>query len=225
MRQLNAPQSVCTGLRPRTQIRTHASPLRAVLVAATLLLPATATAQVRTKNKLPPYSVEVEPHLVLQLFNEPAHADEGFGPGVRLSIPIIEQGPIRTIDNNMALGFGFDLTFFDDCHDRYWYDRYWGWAENCEATDWWFPVVWQWNFVFTPVVSVLAEAGLAIDHERISWEGPCAPNSPELCDYDDTDTHLRVVVAGGGRFMVADTVGITLRLGTPYISAGVSLLL
>jgi hypothetical protein len=83
-------------------------------------------------------------------------------------------------------------------------------------------VVGQWNFFFTPIVSVAAEAGLSISHERVSWEEPCAAG---VCEYDYSDTDLEFVAWGGGRFMFGETVGLFARIGTPYISIGATFLI
>jgi hypothetical protein len=113
------------------------------------------------------YSAEVEPHLQLQ-WAQTRWNDEGFGPGVRINIPFLDNGPIQKINNNMAIGFGFDWTIFDDqggwCYarnapgDAYDYD--------CDASAFWFPVVLQWNFFLTDIISVFGEPG--VRHRALS---------------------------------------------------------
>jgi hypothetical protein len=83
----------------------------------------------------------------------------------------------------------------------------------------------QWNFFFTPVVSVAAEMGLNMSFERIHGEGPCSWEPDGWCEGSDTDFELEPLLWGGGRFLFGDTVGLMVRLGTPYISLGVSILI
>lgn len=84
------------------------------------------------------YSLEIEPHLNLYGYGGKAQV----GPGVRFSIPFMHNGPIDTINNNMAITFGMDLYFPSGGY---------GVA---------IPVAAQWDFYFTDIVSVLGEVGL-----------------------------------------------------------------
>ncbi|HET9954761.1 MAG TPA: hypothetical protein VFQ61_09655 [Polyangiaceae bacterium] len=175
----------------------------------------------------PRYSVELEPHLALQWSNRFGGGD-GIGPGVRVNIPFLDNGPIRSINNNMAIGVGLDLTFGDnDC--RWWWGRYdrnvWLGRENCSGTEVWAPLTLQWNFFLTPVISVFGEPGFAIAHRRYSWEWWCNGANGNICGYHDSTTDVELVFWGGARFMFSDTVGATVRIGTPYVSAGINFLL
>ncbi len=170
------------------------------------------------------YSVELEPHLVLAL-DGPVWADEGIGLGFRASIPIVDE-PIKTINNNMAIGFGFDWAHHGDDNACWWYRRNdWGYYAdwNCNANSFWFPVVLQWNFWLTDIISVYGEPGLAIRHW--SYDQPC-PDWDGICKFDDTDI-LPLVFYGGGRFMFSDAVGLNVRLGfwPTMINIGASFLL
>ena len=69
------------------------------------------------------------------------------------------------------------------------------------------PVVMQWNFWLHPKWSVFGEPGLALSHRSDGGFG------------------LSPVLSVGGRFHIADSVALTLRLGYPTVSLGVSLLL
>jgi hypothetical protein len=129
----------------------------------------------------------------------------------------------------MAIGFGLDVTFGDnDC--RWWWNRFdrdrWLGDADCSVTEFWFPVVLQWNFFLTDVISVFGEPGFAIAHRRWDWQWWCdgEPDGP-ICDYDDSETDIEFVFWGGARFMFSDSVGATVRVGTPYISAGINFLL
>ena len=167
------------------------------------------------------YSAEVEPHLLLQ-WSQTWWNDEGFGPGVRINIPFLDNGPIQKINNNMAIGFGFDWSIFDDqgawCYSRNAPSAAYGY--DCDASAFWFPVVLQWNFFLTDIISVFGEPGFAIAHYR--WDSDYCSGPEWYCGGSDTD--FRFVFWGGGRFMFGDTVGLVARIGTPYISVGATFL-
>lgn len=199
--------------------------LALAVVATSLSLSSTAQARsvVKSHGAHPRYSVEIEPHLLLQWSAAP-WGDDGFGPGVRFNIPIVESGPIKTINNSMAIGFGADWAIFNDVCGWYWrFYRLDGPAPDvvydCSANTLWFPAALQWNFFLTDIISVFGEPGLAIQH--FWWDS-------DFCDgpgCDGSDTNLKLVFWGGGRFLLGDSVSIIARIGTPYISAGVSFLL
>ncbi|MBX3128335.1 MAG: hypothetical protein KF718_16545 [Polyangiaceae bacterium] len=196
------------------------------LAAASLVLGAAGTseAQIKRPGAHPRYDFELEPHLLLQWTR--AWGDEGIGVGARANIPLFHNGPIDSINNNMAVGFGLDWVHFDDICN-YWWRWYAGPRPNvdCSADVFWAPVVLQWNFWLTDMISVFGEPGLAIEHARWDYEFRCGPGGAELCRYKDSDTDLEFVFFAGARFMFGDTVGMTVRLGTPYISLGVNFLL
>lgn len=219
--------------KPDPHARRRISSLVFASVAGVALLTASpADAQIKRPGAHIKYGVELEPHLVYQWAHEIGR-DEGFGLGFRASIPIVEDGPIKKINNSMAISFGIDWTHFDDPCGSYWWrgrppdpdDRdYYYWNEDCNATQLWFPVVLQWNFWLTETISVFGEPGLAFQHVRWNYYVPC--NSPDgWCDVDDTDTDLELVFWGGARFLVSDSIAITLRLGDPSLTAGVSFFL
>jgi hypothetical protein len=174
---------------------------------------------VRNPGDHPGYVVELEPHLVLDWAGSPGPYDEGFGLGFRASIPILDNGPIDTINNNMAITFGLDWSRADHtCGDP----RRVGFGD-CRVDSFWLPVALQWNFFLTDIISVFGEPGLALVHHRWNnWERCWAPG---YCDADGSDTRLRPVLWGGARFLLSDRIGVTVRLGYPSITAGVSFLL
>ncbi len=180
--------------------------------------PVEARSIIKLPNAHPNYSVEFSPHLVLDWAGAPGHHAEGMGAGFRIAIPIVESGPIKTINNNMAIGFGLDWSHAsrpcgpnprDTFHD-------------CDLDSYWFPVVLQWNFFLTDVISVFGEPGLAFAHHRWDdrWER-CW--SPGYCD--GSETRLRPVFWGGGRFLLSDDFGFVVRLGFPSVTAGITVLL
>jgi len=185
-----------------------------------------ALAQIGNPGAHDHYSAEIEPHLVVQWNDQPWWDDDGIGLGLRASIPVLEDGPVRTINNSLAIGFGLDWAHFDDAC--------WGpgprprptLEDDCSADDFWLPVVAQWNFFFSELISAFPELGLAIQHTR--WDGDWCGRGRELyrcTDGDYSDTDVELVLWLGVRFHLAESVAITLRLGTPSLLLGVSFFL
>lgn len=189
---------------------------------AALALPTLASAQIKQPGAHPKYSVELEPHLVLDWGGHDGPGDdEAIGLGLRATIPFLDNGPISKINNNMGIGFGLDWAHNGDACDGWrWGNRYWN--DDCTVDIFMLPVVVQWNFWLTPIISVFGEAGLQI--ERVHWEWD---NCPWGNNCDDTDTDLEPVFWGGGRFLFGrgSNVGGVVRLGWPYVSLGVGILL
>jgi hypothetical protein len=187
---------------------------------------------VRQPGDHPHYSVELEPHLVWTWGWLPYLAHDGVGVGLRASIPLFHNGPIDTINNNMAISFGFDWAHSGAYCGPYGrpppgyppgYVYYYGY-DNCTANGYWFPVALQWNFFLTPVVSVFGEAGVALVHERWNQWVAC-PAGAGPCEYGFSNTDVHPVFWGGARFLFSDTLGVTVRLGAPSVSAGLTVLL
>jgi hypothetical protein len=178
-----------------------------------------AQAQIRSPGAHPDYGAELDLHLVWQWAEEPWWNDEGIGVGLRASIPVIDNGPIETINNNLAVTFGLDWAHFDGNCDRAGFD--------CDANDFWLPIAVQWNFFLSKVVSLYPELGLAIQHSTFNWDAPggCVNvPGPDVCD-DGSDTDIEFVFWLGSRFNVSDDFAITLRLGLPSLLLGASFLL
>ncbi|HMJ10637.1 MAG TPA: hypothetical protein VK524_04475 [Polyangiaceae bacterium] len=207
--------------------------LTLLVLSAACLFSSAAPAQIKRPGAHPRYSLEIEPHVVLQWEHE-VWNDAGLGPGVRFNIPFLDNGPIDRINNNMAIGFGVDWAHFgDDC------DHFGGpfpgqpVESDCSGDVFVLPVTLQWNFFITPRIWVFGEPGLAIGHSRwrVSYRYACGPQgcpcAPGECDgeVDDTDTDLWFVFWGGARFLLSDRVSFTARIGTPYVSLGASFLM
>src|SRR5689334_18615538 len=104
-----------------------------------------AHAQIGNPNNHLHYSFELEPHLVVQWEDEPWWDDDGIGVGLRATIPVIDNGPVTSINNSLGIGFGLDWAHFDDaCWGPGPRPRVIG--DECSADDFWVPVVVQWNF-------------------------------------------------------------------------------
>jgi hypothetical protein len=196
--------------------------LSALLGVALLCVPALAGAQIKQPGAHQRYGVELDPHVLIQHSDLPV-GDEGYGFGFRASIPFMHNGPIGRINNSIGISFGADFAFFGDedvCRRRG-ADFF---VEDCDAMSVWIPVTAQWNFYFSKVVSVFGEPGLAFQYESWSLDGPC--NTGGDCSIDESDVDpIEPTFWVGGRFLFADRFGLTVRLGYPSMSVGMSILL
>ena len=174
------------------------------------------------------YNVELEPHFVLQWDHGPNYwywGGDGIGLGVRASIPVLQDGPVTTINNSLAVSFGLDWAHFGD-------DTCWGPgpprngpAYTCAANDFWLPLVLQWNFFFSDVISAFPEFGLAIEHSRFDggWWRVNGTDVYRTGTFSRTGAEL--VLWLGLRVHASKSVAFTLRLGTPSLLLGASFFL
>lgn len=180
-----------------------------LLAGLTTLLANSASAQIDAAGKHSRYTVELEPLLVWQWNGAEAAVDDGLGFGLRASIPVLQDGPVTTINNSLALTFGLQWAHFFECR---------GW-DDCSENDFWVPAALQWNFFLTPMLSIFPEFGLGFRHavftDPICQNGRCRTTSLEV----------HPVLWFGGRFRMTDTIAIVMRLGTPTLHVGVSFLM
>jgi hypothetical protein len=180
----------------------HSLPARwlvclALALGALTALPSSAQAEnlIRQPGAHRHYSFELEPKLNLFWRNYNSYyLDQAwvpFGPGIRFTIPFMHNGPISTLNNNMAITFGADTYF-----------PYHGFGLQI-------PVAAQWNFYFTDIISVLGEAGLTTGFT--TWDTG-AGTSYGLFTIDP-------YIQGGGRFQFGP-VGVLVRVGYPTWSVG-----
>ena len=199
-----------------------------ILSSALLCVAQTALAQayIERPGAHPRYGLEVEPHGLVQWAQEPGFGDEGIGVGIRFSIPVIENGPIPSINNNFAIGFGLDWAHFDDlCFFSRGYvgPLFVNVDGDCSADDFWVPVDVQWNFFFSEMISAFPELGLAIRHTRVDGVFIC--NGAVICDDTVSDTDLDAVFWLGMRVHFSPKTTLTFRLGTPSLTVGLSLMI
>ena len=194
--------------------------LCAALLLCSFAHDASAQSTIKQPGRRPHYAVELEPHLVVTPFDAPDYpSNGGYGLGARATIEIVPDGFLPTLNDSVGIGFGLDWVHYDlglyrggcrnyvkvtkdevpVCVDAG--------AGNGSASYLYVPVVMQWNFWLHPRWSAFGEPGLAISHLSGGGFGV----SPDL--------------SVGGRFHVADTVALTLRLGFPAVTFGVSFLL
>jgi hypothetical protein len=180
-----------------------------------------AAAQIKEPGQHPMYAVELDPHLLFQ-YGDRATGDQGLGLGVRASIPFVHNGPVPSINNNIGISFGADLALFggDEICRRRGVQFF---ADDCSAWNLWFPATAQWNFFLTPIVSVFGELGVALQHQRWSFEGTCADGA--RCSASEANTDVEPTAFMGGRFLIfGRRAGLTVRIGWPYLSVGAAML-
>jgi hypothetical protein len=196
------------------------------IVLGILAVPALASAQIKQPGAHPLYTAELEPHLVVEWNNYAPCANDAFGPGFRATIPFLANGPIPRINNNMGIGFGLDWAHAGINDNCYFGNRVNN-GSGFSADIFTLPVVVQWNFFLLPKISVFGEAGLVIQHRRYDagYTAGCVNGPNGFCSTSFSDTFVDASFSVGGRFLITDSVGFLLRLGYPYLSAGVSILL
>ena len=152
-------------------------------------------------------TVELEPHLVLRPFDTP-DGDFGLGLGFRAAIPILENGFVPSINNSVSIGFGFDWMNYRACR-----------FANCGSVNhFMIPVVMQWNFWLTKSWSVFGEPGVALNFYSSSY----CKNDVKGC-YNDR-IFAPLVFFAGARWHFSTYTTLTMRIGWPYWSVGVSFL-
>jgi len=198
-------------------ISTPAAALALAAAACTLLTPAPARADtliIRNAGDHPRYVFEAEPHLLLGVIDPPGAASgTGFGAGFRGTVVIVPNGFVPTINNSVGIGFGLDIVHYS--HGRLHCVRDPLPSGVCNpndsesVNDFWLSVVMQWNFFLSRQWSVFGEPGLAVRYGSL-------PGAHE--------SNLEPQLYLGGRWHFADQMTLTMRLGYPTFSVGVSFL-
>ena len=173
---------------------------------------------IRQPGDHPVYSVEMEPHVAFAPLL-PHAGSYGLGLGGRFSIPIVRNGFVCSINNSIAIGLGLDWVHYNGCiHDTLFSDT----CSNLNTFV--LPVVMQWNFFLSTHWSVFAEPGLDLYFR--SFSGHCVARDQRGVPYDtdcpgtvDFDPFIFFV---GGRYHFNETTTLTMRIGYPYFSVGVS---
>jgi hypothetical protein len=196
------------------------------LVALALMLftrPAAAELIIDDNGAVPDFTVEIEPHGVLTPFWPPrGSAEVGVGLGALVGINLAPRGFIPTVADTVSLGVGLD-----------WVKYFGGRPSVGECVEWvgdspdeeicvrtrggggagtyvFAPVVMQWSFYLTEKWSVFGEPGLAMYFYSGGIE-----NRLRL--------GLTPVFNLGGRFHFSERAALTMRVGYPYTTAGISL--
>lgn len=170
--------------------------------------PAAAQSIIRSPGDHPD-AWELEPHLTLRPFDTPDR-DLGLGLGFRARVPIVENGFVKSINNSVGIGFGVDWLNYRACH-----------RGDCGRLNHFIiPVVMQWNFWLTRDWSVFGEPGLALNLYSSKCDGDDDDRFDDCHHHRDIDPVLFV----GGRWHFAQYTTLTMRVGWPYFSVGVSFL-
>ncbi len=135
----------------------------------------------------------------------------GFAGGARFGIPLVQNGFVPSIDNAVYLNFGVDVYAIDwdgcrgagGCGGA----REYGFAMG-------FPVALHWEFYFNDSWSAFGELGFQI----------FLPPSLFYRNQWDPGDHIGawIIGAAGGSYHFSEAVALTLRVGNPYISFGVT---
>ncbi|MFO0587155.1 MAG: hypothetical protein U0441_06445 [Polyangiaceae bacterium] len=173
-----------------------------LLAASALLLANEASAQLIIKNPSdhPDFRAELEPHGVLVPWGDSfgygryyGYNGHAIGAGVGFRATIKVADPvIPRLNNTIGITFGLDITNCDYCYNR-------------ERFSFWTPVGAQWTFFLTRQWSVFGEPGLIIFSDgfyRNAWVDP--------------------MFEVGGRWHFKDKITLTMRVGYPFVTVGVS---
>lgn len=149
----------------------------------------------------PSYRYELEPHLNFGFWrwgwHKGPHDNFGnpeLGAGFRATIKIVDPGFVPKINDTVGITFGADLTGCPDyCSERFHV---------------WLPIGLQWNFYLTKEWNVFADFGFSF--RFVGNSGAYNGLYPDF------------FFMGGARYQFTDKVSLTLRIGYPFLSAGVS---
>lgn len=170
------------------------------------------TSTIKRPGAHPRYSLEAEPHLLLGVGNPPGPVQgNGYGPGGRFTFELVDNGFVSSINNTVGIGFGADLLFYGSADAVICTGPVGNQTCVRESRDYRelvLPLVMQWNFWVSRDWSVFGEPGIAYRFRR-----------------NDKDRLDPFVFYAGGRYHFADNLSLTLRLGYPSVSVGVSFLL
>ncbi len=176
------------------------------IFAISLTSPARADDTIKRPGDHPDYTVEIEPHGLLGLGFR--YDGVGVGAGVRFSIPIVKNGFIPSINNNIAVSFGADLLHYGGCYIANY---------DCSANYLFFPVAMQWNFFVAKRWSVFGEPGIVPFYGF--YDDGC--NNVKGCN-DPSHFSVTPALYVGGRFYFNEHTALTMRIGYPDFSVGVS---
>ena len=156
------------------------------------------------ERELNAYPLEIEPHF--SFGPENVYGADGFGGGLRLSIPVV-PGFLTRVHDNLALSVGGDLIHYDKCY----YGAY------CSANYLMVPAAAQWNVFLGRHFSLFAEGGAFFYR---GWFDECAPG--DLGCSAPSDLGVLPTLAIGGRIHLGPHTAFTARLGYPTTTLGLS---
>jgi hypothetical protein len=154
------------------------------------------------------YPLELEPHFAFGAEN--VYGASGIGAGLRVGVPLIAGWLGSSVPDNLAISFGADILHYDNCY----------YANDCGANYLLVPVALQWNVFVARPVSLFLEGGAFLYK---GWFDGCGPGDGPGCS-PPSNFGLLPTVALGGRIHIARNVALTMRLGYPTSTLGVSFL-
>ena len=131
------------------------------------------------------------------------HLDAGYyggaGAGFRIDIPIVPNGVLRNVDDEMSISPGADFFFL-----RYW-DRY---GHDLAVLP---QVLWQWSFYLSDKWSIFPEAGLGL------WLGNHGHHHHRHDRYEQNhnDFWIDPIVGFGARYHFGSRVALQMRASWP----------
>lgn len=132
--------------------------------------------------------------------------DVGLATGVRLGIPIMNNGFVDSINNAVYINFGVDFYWV-----RWRGNTGGGWDYGPALG---FPVTLHWEFYFHENWSAFLEAGFQIFlHQNFLGGGP----------FDVYDGRYWFIAGAGASFHISRNFLLTLRVGSPYVALGLTL--
>lgn len=196
------------------------------LATALFLLSNQASAQsiIKQDSRHPSYKLELEPHLALGWVRPPGDAGGlGLGGGLRFAIPVADRGFVDGVNDSVAVSFGFDLlkhggggVMSGRCAEYVGTgdDRICVRVESAGGSSLYveLPVAMQWNFFLTDDWSVFAEPGLGVYFQIRDVDSSVAAG-------------VFPVFELGGRYHFSKKTTLTMRVGYPHVTVGLSFLL
>jgi len=134
----------------------------------------------------------------------------GIGGGARFGIPIVHNGFVDSIDDAVYINFGIDTYYVDD----------FGWmgaGVHHYGFGMGFPITLHWEFYFNDTWSAFGELGFQVYFPASVFDGN--PTGYYV------DAGAWIIGMVGGTLHFNEVVGLTLRVGNPYVSIGVTLYL
>ncbi len=118
----------------------------AAVAPALLAREARAAGTLRAPDAHPHYQVELDFHLALDAFDPPGVGEAtGAGPGIRSTWVVADGGFIRSANDSVGVGVGFDWLAFTG-----------------SGSSFYIPIVMQWNFWLSHRWSMFVEPGIGI---------------------------------------------------------------
>ena len=153
------------------------------------------------------YPIEIEPHFTFGPDN--VYGAAGYGGGVRLGVPLL-VGHLGPVSDSLAISFGGDVVHYENCY----------FGSECGANYLILPVAAQFNIFVFHSFSFFGEGGAYLYK---GWFDGCTPVDGTGCSAP-SDLGILPALAIGGRLHLGAFSAITLRLGYPTTTLGLSFL-